>query len=253
MSTISASSSQPSGEVRGTVPLAKFAPPPRTRTAHEYVRATLRAAVLDGTLAGGARLVQTELAERLGVSTTPVREALRDLATEGLVVFDPHRGALVRSLDIAEVRELYELRVTLEPLMVRRVISAITPEQLGRAEDLRRRMEEPGEISTWVEHNRDFHAIFSEVDPSSRLATILTGLRDSATPYVALSLGSRPQQIAEANVEHAALLDFYREGAMEGAVELTVTHLLATLAVIEEAHERGELRPAHADRSDPAI
>jgi DNA-binding GntR family transcriptional regulator len=223
------------------MPLDKFAPPARTRTAHEFVRETLRAAVLDGTLAGGARLVQSELAERLGVSTTPVREALRDLATERLVVFDPHRGALVRTLDIGEVRELYELRMTLEPLMVRRVIAAITPDQLARAEDLQRRMEKPCEIATWVELNRDFHAVFSEIDDSSRLATILAGLRDSAAVYVALSLGSRPQQVEEANAEHAALLDLYRKGSVEKAVALTVTHLQATLAAIEEAHERGEL------------
>jgi DNA-binding GntR family transcriptional regulator len=223
------------------MPLDKFAAPPRTRTAHEYVRATLRAAMLNGTLAGGARLVQSELAERLGVSTTPVREALRDLATEGLVVFDPHRGALVRSLDIQEVRELYELRMTLEPLMVRRLIAAITPQQVARAEDLQRQMTEPCEISTWVELNRDFHAIFSEIDGSSRLATILAGLRDSAAPYVALSLGSRPRQIQEANAEHAALLDLYRTAAVEDAVALTVTHLKSTLAAIEEAHQRGDL------------
>ncbi|MFJ7078986.1 GntR family transcriptional regulator [Streptomyces sp. NPDC098781] len=226
---------------RGRTPLDGITAPPRKRTAHEYALAALRAAVLDGSLAGGDRLVQTELAERLGVSTTPIREALRDLATEGLVVFDPHRGALVRSLDMDEVRELYELRMALEPLMVRRVIASITAEQLARAEELQRRMEEPCEISDWVELNRAFHAVFGEVDGSSRLATILAGLRDSAAPYVAVSLGSRPRQIEEANAEHAALLSHYRTGAVEDAVALTVAHLNATLMTIEEAHVRGDL------------
>lgn len=234
-------SSQTTPVGRGRVPLEGISAPPRKRTAHEYALAALRAAVLDGTLAGGDRLLQTELAERLGVSTTPVREALRDLATEGLVVFDPHRGALVRSLDMAEVRELYELRMALEPLMVRRVAAAITAQQLARAKELQQRMEQPCEISAWVELNRDFHAVFSEIDGSSRLATILTGLRDSAAPYVALSLGSRPKQIEEANAEHAALLSLYQKGAVEDAVALTLTHLKATLAAIEEAHERGDL------------
>ena len=230
---------QPGGE-RPAAPRA-LAPAGRSRTAHEYVRTTLRAAVLDGRLQGGERLLQTELAQQLGVSTTPVREALRDLATEGLVIFDAHRGALVRALDIGEVRELYELRMTLEPLMVRRVIAAITPEQLARAEDLQRRMEQPCDTSTWSELNRSFHAIFSEIDDSSRLSSILAGLRDSAAPYVALSLAARPQQVGEANIEHAQLLDLYRRKALDEAVTLTLDHLRSTLAAIEQAHVLGKL------------
>jgi DNA-binding GntR family transcriptional regulator len=223
------------------MPLQRVGTAPRTRTAHEYVREALRAAVLDGTLAGGERLAQTELAEQLGVSTTPVREALRDLATEGLVVFDAHRGALVRTLDIDEVRELYELRMTLEPLMVRRVIDAITPEQLARAEALQKRMEEPCEMAAWVTLNRDFHAVFNEVDAGSRLASLLTGLRDSAAPYVALSLAAHPPQIEQANVEHAALVTLYRDKAVDEVVRITIAHLHSTLAAIEDAHERGVL------------
>lgn len=241
MITLSPAMSRTGPAQRGQMPLRTFAPAPRSRTAHEYVRETLRAAVLDGTLASGERLAQTELAEKLGVSTTPVREALRDLATEGLVVFDPHRGALVRSLDIGEVRELYELRMTLEPIMVRRVIDGITPEQLARADALQKRMEEPCEMSIWVTLNRDFHAVFNEVDAGSRLASILSGLRDSATPYVALSLAAHPPQVAQANKEHAELVRLYRDHSVDQVVEMTIVHLRATLAAIEEAHERGIL------------
>lgn len=205
--------------------------------AHAWLRNALRAAVLGGTLVGGSRLVQTELAERLGVSTTPVREALRDLASEGLVVFDPHRGALVRSLDMAEVRELYELRMILEPVMIRRVIDMITPEQLALAEVIQRRMEEPCDTSTWADLNRDFHAVFNTVDGSSRLASLIEGLRDSAASYVALSLNARPQQIAEANAEHARLVSLYRKRDCDGVIALTLVHFRATLAAIEEAHQ----------------
>ncbi|MCU1614564.1 MAG: hypothetical protein JWO98_2104 [Frankiales bacterium] len=213
---------------------------PRSRTAHEYVREILRAAVLDGTLASGQRLAQIELAEQLGVSTTPVREALRDLATEGLVEFDPHRGALVKSLDIGAVRELYELRMTLEPLMVRRVIDAVTAEQLERAEQLRKRMEQTQDTGAWSTQNRDFHAIFEQTQAGTRLANILAGLRDSAAPYVALSLAAGPSHVQQANAEHAELLDLYRARAVDRAIAVTLAHLQATLAVIEEAHQRGK-------------
>lgn len=106
--------------------------PQRSRTAHDHVAF----AILSGELSGGTRLLQTKLAAELDLSTTPLREALRDLAMEGLVVFDPHRGAVVRTLDIDEVREIYELRITLEPIMVRRVAERITAEQFDRAEEL---------------------------------------------------------------------------------------------------------------------
>jgi DNA-binding GntR family transcriptional regulator len=211
------------------------------QTAYEYVRSSLRAAVLDGTLRGGTRLLQTDLAAQLGVSTTPVREALRDLATEGLVTFDSRRGAVVRSLDISEIREVYELRQTLEPLMVRRALPLITTEQLVRADRLKQLMDEPTTPSAWSDLNASFHAILHEPDDHSRLAGLLSGLRDSAAPFVALSLMARPEQIAESNAEHAQLIELYRSGDSEAAVDLSVRHLRSTLNVIELAHARGEL------------
>jgi DNA-binding GntR family transcriptional regulator len=205
------------------------------------VRATLRAAILDRTLPAGIRLVQSDLAAQLGVSTTPVREALRDLAAEGLVLLDAHRGATVRPLDIDEVREIYELRMTLEPLMVARVVDRITEEQLGRAEEIARRMSTETDMSVWVNLNREFHAVFSEVDAKSRLAQILAGLRDSAAGYVAVSLDARPAQVAKANDEHHELLDIYKRRDRAAAIALTVEHLRSTLAVIEETHTTGLL------------
>lgn len=211
----------------------------RSRTAHEYVLSTLRSAILGGSLAGGTRLVQTELAAQLEVSTTPVREALRDLATEGLVFFDPHRGAVVRTLDIEEVREIYELRITLEPLMVRRLIAQITDDELDRAFELARRMQSETNLSAWVDLNREFHAILSGADDGSRLAGILSSLRDSASAYVSLSLEARPQQVPDANEEHAELIRLYRTRDADAVAELTVRHLHSTLDAIEKSHAHG--------------
>jgi DNA-binding GntR family transcriptional regulator len=221
--------------------LAGIAGANRSRTAHEFVRATLRKAILDGSLPGGTRLVQTGVASELGVSTTPVREALRDLATEGLVFFDPHRGAVVRTLDINEVREIYELRATLEPLMVRRVIDRISPATLERAEALIAAMDDERRPSAWVGLNREFHGLLTEADDGSRLADILAKLRDSASVYISLSLDAREQQMPEANEEHRQLVKAYRAGDVEKAIGITLTHFNATLAAIEEAHRSGAI------------
>jgi DNA-binding GntR family transcriptional regulator len=134
-----------------------------------------------------------------------------------------------------------ELRMTLEPLMVRRVVDRITEEQLTRAEELAARMRAEPDMTAWVNLNRDFHAVFSEVDGQSRLAQILAGLRDAAAGYVAVSLDARPQQVEEANAEHHEMLEIYRTRDRDAAVELTVQHLRSTLAVIEEAHAKGLL------------
>lgn len=221
--------------------LGQIEGPARTRTVHEYVLKSLRDAIIDGRLAGGTHLVQTDLATQLEVSITPVREALRDLATEGLVAFDPHRGALVRNLDLDEVREVYELRMTLEPLMVRRVIEKITPEQLARADELRHQMEKTKSVSAWAELNRQFHNTLAESDRGSRLSNILNGLRDTSSSYVGMSLAASPERIIEADVQHAELIELFKRHDVEGAVRLSVQHLHSTIDTIEEAHDRGSL------------
>ncbi|MFI5957551.1 GntR family transcriptional regulator [Cryptosporangium sp. NPDC051539] len=211
------------------------------QTTHAYVLKTLRDAILDGTLPGGTRLIQAEIAARLDVSITPVREALRDLAGEGIVEFDPHRGSRVRRLDLSEVQELYELRMVLEPLMVRRMINSVPEQALGDAERLLRRMTKTKDNAAWSELNRQFHALFAEAGRESRLALILSGLRDSASPYVSLSLGASPARRAESDVEHAQLVEHYRARDVQAVVRLTVQHLRTTLATIERAHDEGLL------------
>lgn len=211
----------------------------RKQTTHGYVLKTLRDAILDGTLPGGTRLIQAEIAAQLDVSITPVREALRDLAGEGIVESDPHRGSRVRSLDLGEVRELYELRIALEPLMVRRMITSVSEQALVDAERLLHRMTKTKDNVAWSELNRQFHAHFAEADNGSRLAQILSGLRDSAAPYVSLSLGASLERRAESDIEHAQLVELYRARDEEGAVRLTIQHLKSTLTTIEQARDAG--------------
>ena len=201
-----------------------------------YVRDALRESILNGTMPAGSRLIQSDIAKQLSVSNTPVREALRDLAGEGLVVFDPHRGSRVRSLDLDEVRELYEMRIALEPLMVQRIIRTITAEQLDRAQEVSKKLAATEDPAEWSELNRQFHSIFTLNEQESRLASVLAGLRDSASMYVALSLGANTTRLEESNDEHQKLIDAYRAGDSAGAVAMTVQHLRGTLADIEHAY-----------------
>ena len=97
------------------------------RTAHDVAYSVLRGAILGGRLQPGTRLVQDETARALGVSVTPVREALRELHTRGLVRLQPHTGAAVERVTLDGLIEVFELRALLEPMVFRSAAAVISP------------------------------------------------------------------------------------------------------------------------------
>lgn len=202
------------------------------RTAHEFVRDTLRRAIIGGHFAGGTRLVQADIAAELKVSTTPVREALRDLASDGLIVFDPHRGAIIHELDAAELVEVYEIRKALEPLAIRKAAQRITEEQLNSATALQRKMDQEADPATWVELNWEFHTLLERTASSPRFQTLLKNVQDIAAIYVAHSLTVEPRRMASGNREHWALLEALRRRDADRAATILVKHLDATLGTI---------------------
>lgn len=231
-----------------------LAGPPRTRrnaTAHSYVLETLRAGIMDGSLPGGTRLRQSDIAAQLGVSTTPVREALRDLTAERLVELHPHHGAIVRALELSEVREIYELRLILEPILARRAAEKLDKQTLDRAEAIHSSMLTVADPARWIGLNREFHAILSTPEESSRLGAILTRLRDAAQPYVLMSLIADDELMAHANEDHAEIIALFRAGAVDEVAELTHRHLAATLRAMEESRPADE-QPDRAEDTAPA-
>lgn len=216
-------------------------------TAHEFVVNTLRRSILGGSLPGGTRLVQADIASQLSVSTTPVREALRDLAAEGLVVFRPHVGAVVRELDVQEVAELYEVRKALEPLAIRRAAARITADELAAGYALAKDMETESDPAVWAELNHRFHAGLEEAARAPIIQSVLKTVRDIAAIYVAHSLLRQPSRMSSGNKEHRAMLGALRRHDGEAASSLLVAHLEATLQLIMKAQAeeaRGQAGPA---------
>jgi DNA-binding GntR family transcriptional regulator len=197
----------------------------RGQTAHVFVREAIRVAILNGQLSGGARLVQSDLAAHLDVSTTPVREALRDLASEGLIRIDPHRGGVVNELDEADLTEVYEIRQLLEPWALQLALPNLTDEILGHAEELHVAMNEAPDSAAWVQLNRDFHMTLYEVADRSRLVGMLRSLQDASVMAVSAKLQRVPDLRRTANAEHALLLDALRQGDLEAAQTLVREHL----------------------------
>ena len=207
---------------------------PGAGTARRYVLDALRSEILRGRHRRGDRLRQEEVAARLAVSTTPVREALRDLVGEGLIELDAHRGAVVRGLTLGELREIYELRILLEPMLVARTVAGVTAGQLERARGVQALLDAGPVPEQWAVLNEAFHAVLHEAGRASRLARLVEGLAKSAEPYVALSLRLTAALAAANNADHRAILDAYARGDAEGAARASATHLARTLAALEQ-------------------
>jgi DNA-binding GntR family transcriptional regulator len=205
-------------------------------TAHEIVRETLRHAILSGELPGGTRLVQAELAVQLKVSTTPVREALRDLASDQLIRFHPHRGAVVHELDMNELREIYQIRKALEPLAMRLAATHITKVQLKQAAALNARMEKESDPAAWVKSNSEFHALLESAAHSPRLSTFVKSVQDSSALYVAHAVHLEPGLMRKGNADHRGILAALRAGDGDAAAEALERHLDATLQAILAAN-----------------
>ncbi len=180
------------------------------QTAHEYVHRVLRRAILSGDLPGGARLVQSEIAEQLGVSTTPVREALRNLTSEGLIDFDAHRGGVVRRLSAEELSEILELRKLLEPHSIRRAAERISEETIAQLEQLWEALDGETDIPTWVDLNRQFHRLHNKASGLPRLQALLIPLQDATATYTGQAVRWSPELFRRAQKDHRAIIEGLR-------------------------------------------
>ena len=206
------------------------------QTAHEFVRSVLRRAILNGELGGGTRLVQAEIAATLDVSTTPVREALRDLATEGLVQFDPHRGAIVSELSVDDVHDIYDIRMVLEPLAMRQAVPHLSEALLARLRELHRTMLDEPHSADWVDRNRVFHMAVYETAASPRLSAIIRNLQDASVMYIGASLKDKPSLRDEANHDHADILAALESRDADAAVAALTEHLRTAIDTFDETH-----------------
>jgi DNA-binding GntR family transcriptional regulator len=207
-----------------STPLTAFAGASR-QTAHEYVREVLRRAILNGELETGSRLVQAEIAATLEVSTTPVREALRDLASEGLIRFDPHRGAVIAELSGEELEEIYAIRQILEPLAMTQAVPAIGESTIEQLRKLQVKMTDERHSASFVDLNRTFHMMIYEAAASPRLASIIMSLEDAAVMYIGAALETNPGLRDAAVHDHGEILEAVERRDVDAAVEAIKRHL----------------------------
>lgn len=197
------------------------------KTLRERVHAHLKDEILANRIAPGAVLQEVPLAESLGVSRGPIREAFGSLAAEGLVTITPRRGAVVTRLTKRDFLEAYQVRETLEELAVKLAVTRMTLPELDAAEA---RIEEMircsavGDDSGFFEANAAFHNAFVVASGNSKLAEIYERLVGQMGPYRRPSVllrGSFDRSIAE----HQSIMVAARAGDGEHAAALIVDHI----------------------------
>jgi DNA-binding GntR family transcriptional regulator len=210
------------------------APPTLGLTRSAAVANELRRQIRSGELPAGTRLRQVEVAERFGVSTTPVREAFTTLASEGLVKQDTHRGAVVFVPSREDLLHNYEIRMALEPLATRLAATNVTPEEIETLTALLAEMR-AALIDDTARYglvlNPRFHATIYAAARRPRLAELIEQMRDASAAYIQL-LALQPQPIEYlegAQAEHEEIVDALRARAPKKAADAMARHLKHSL------------------------
>ena len=205
----------------------------------DRVAAALRRDIIAGAIPAGTRLRQVEVAERLAVSTTPVREAFAALLREGLVVGDEHKGVVVFTPSAGDVSENYAIRLELECLALERAVPRLDEADIRALETI---VDEArsASLERRVELNREFHRRLYTSSGMPKLLSMIEDLRDATTAWLQLIVSTAPLRDHEiAQQEHEAILDACRRRDAAAATELLVEHLSFMASVVER-----ELRAA---------
>lgn len=202
--------------------------PVRRQTMAMLTLEAIRERILHGEYPEGAALRQDALALELGVSRIPVREALRQLETEGLVTFSPHVGAVVSTLSLGEIKELFELRALIEADLLRRAAPHIAEGDLRRAQDALERYEvalASGDKGAWGGLNWQFHSALYLPAAQPLTMGIVQNLHLQSERYQRMQLALTHGE-TRANEEHRAIVRALREGEAQHAVSLLTSHIL---------------------------
>jgi len=186
--------------------------------------------------------MQNELAQQLGVSRTPLREALHKLASEGLVTFSPYRGAYVAKPSLSEVEAIYSVRTALESYAGYLAAQHITEEELERLETVLRQMEETlerGELSELMELNSQFNTTIFAASRQPRLCDLTVEYMRLADLYRRIHFGIE-RLAAEGIAEHRALLAALRERDPEKVERLTRAQIQRSVSALREFFDNGK-------------
>jgi DNA-binding GntR family transcriptional regulator len=195
------------------------------QTVRSLVVEQLRQEILSGELRHGTHLRQSEIEKRLKVSSSPVREAFRELATLGLVDIRAHRGATVVQPTDSDLSNIYQIRAILEPISTAWSAQRIGPADLEAAEQLVEAMRTTADYAEATSLNRRFHRLVARTNGNTHLADAVINLLDLSTPYIGRVMRAEVSRVDDQTHEHEAIMGALRSADPEAAYMASLEHL----------------------------
>jgi DNA-binding GntR family transcriptional regulator len=212
------------------------------KTKKDLIAEELKLLIGSGELPRGARIQQDELAARFETSITPVREAMRQLEAQGLLVSEPHRGVRVAEVNLDEVKGVYIARRLIEPYAAQRATLRVSRRDLDRVDELTQAMAEAGrkkDASAVHAANREFHFLFYERCGIPSLVRIIDGLWLSFPWDIVQVISGRLDRSLD---EHRAIIEAVREGDVQSVKTVFEDHIQRSYLSLSAhlGHEAGD-------------
>lgn len=204
-----------------------FQPMMESRPIREIAYEVLKHAIITGEIPAGERIVETDYAERLHISRTPLREALRKLERDGLVEYVLRRGVVVRAFTIADVEEIYTIRNALEMLTLPAIIRNATEEDIVGLKERLREMDEVmahGDIETLSPMARAFHSQLTGLCHQNRILRVIEGQDEFITRFSAMAIRQENRR-TQAHEEHYKLVEYVEKRDLEHLEKLMRKHI----------------------------
>lgn len=220
----------------------RFTPSVESKPIREIAYETLKHAIITGQIPAGSRIVETEYADKLHISRTPLREALRKLERDGLVEYILRRGVVVRAFTIADVEEIYTIRNALEMITLPAIIENATPE------DIQSMREKLHQMDVFVSKNdidglsplaRSFHDQLTSISGLNRILRVIQSQDEYIRRFSAMSI-ARETRRKSAHEEHYKLIEYVEQKDLENFTQLMKKHIERSketcLMALKESH-----------------
>ena len=209
------------------------------KTLHEEIANNLRELIMSGELQEGDKIKEDELCSSMGISKTPLREALRVLSVEGLIKLVPNRGSFVSTPTFEEIREMFDVMSVLEGICARAAAEKMSAKDLAALEKLHDRLENNFKRRAQREYiriNNQFHSFVQELAGNRTLNQIVNGLRQKILLYRYQSL-NLPERFEQSIQEHRDLIEAFRKKDPKKVETLMRRHLKKQCDALEKLAE----------------